>query len=133
MDIQEKVREIIRKHAHTYEWGGDEDSEGNLQNGPVSFEELEKEVMEALQLPQTPTEHPKGPATVGILMGWLSQFPGDTPMSETRYSGYGRMNMRDWGTESLVNKVSGRDGWMDVARTDEEKARAKLHVHFYGN
>ena len=46
--MEEKIKEIVRSYKLQYEFGGDEDEDGNLQPGEIDFDMLEEDLIEAL-------------------------------------------------------------------------------------
>jgi hypothetical protein len=43
------IKDIIAEARNTYDWGGGENEDGSLQDGPVDFDELEKKIIHVLE------------------------------------------------------------------------------------
>ena len=73
--------------------------------------------------------------TVKDLRKFLSAFPGEMEVLESRYSDLGPMSLDSWSTIDGTEKVSGRHGWVQRpnAMTDANRAKIKRYVFFAGN
>jgi hypothetical protein len=84
--------------------------------------------------------------TVRELRAFLTQFPDNMDVIETRYSGLGPMSFDSWEEIRAVEMVSGPDGWHErvwpdaaiaqhpgLQLPDDQMARAKTYLHYNGN
>lgn len=73
--------------------------------------------------------------TVRELRDFLSQFPDDTPILETRYSDFGPMDLNSWRAVQAIERVSGKFGWAERvnAMTEENRRLVKTYPHYAGN
>ena len=73
--------------------------------------------------------------TVRELREFLSAYPDDMEVLETRMSDLGPMSIDAWGTIEGIQKVSGAFGWVQRARQmmDENRARVRTYLHYAGH